>query len=294
MTIEIQERWASRKRTEGTRQSAQVGYYVFGTDDDTAAKNALIGAIPATWDGLVFDDADINQMAEDTFECVAKYLDPETKEGRDEEKKAHELQQPEDESEFEFEIGSASQHVTHSLETTGTFTEEGSGSGSGFAVPDFKKAIGVTNEGGKLSIAGVDIDVGAFSFAIKKVFPPEAITEAYIDFLFHLRRKTNNATFFGFDAGEVRFMGGSGKRRKDGNYDLTFRFEASPNVTGITIGDITGISKGGWEYLWVLSQPEEDTIAKTMVLTPKAVYTERVFENDGDYSGIGIGTGLGS
>jgi hypothetical protein len=285
MPITIEERWAGRKRTAGTRSSANIGYWIFGTDDDTEAKEALLTDLPATWDGLVLDDCDVNQVNDQQFEAVAKYLDEESKAAKDEaEKQVKELQQPEDESEFNFEIGSASQHVTHSIQTTGSYSRDGFALST---IPSFNQAIGVTVEGSRWNIAGVDIDVGSFSFSRKKVFAAIDVTPEYIDFLFRLRRKTNAQAFGSFAAGEVRFMGASGKLRKDGNYEITFRFEASPHVENLTIGSITGISKGGWEYLWVYSQPVKDASGH-LVPTPVAVYTERVFENDGDFSSIGV------
>ena len=64
---------------------------------------------------------------------------------------------------------------------------------------------------------------------------------------------------------------------------------ASPNRTGITVGDITGIAKKGWEYLWVRYEDAEDSTAKTLVKRPVAAYVEKVYES-GDFAALGIGT----
>lgn len=55
------------------------------------------------------------------------------------------------------------------------------------------------------------------------------------------------------------------------------------------MGNITGISKKGWEYLWVRYVDAEDAAAKAFVKKPQAVYVERVYE-EGDFSGLGIAT----
>ncbi len=55
------------------------------------------------------------------------------------------------------------------------------------------------------------------------------------------------------------------------------------------MGDIIGISKEGWEYLWVRYAYAEDAVAKALVKKPQAVYVESVYEQ-GDFSGLGIGT----
>jgi hypothetical protein len=53
------------------------------------------------------------------------------------------------------------------------------------------------------------------------------------------------------------------------------------------MGDITGIDKKGWEYLWVRYQDAED--ADVLVKQPAAVYVEQVYPY-GDFSLLGIGT----
>ncbi len=55
------------------------------------------------------------------------------------------------------------------------------------------------------------------------------------------------------------------------------------------MGEITGISKKGWEYPWVRYVDSEDAVAKALVKKPQAVCVESVYEG-GDFSGLGIGT----
>ena len=73
------------------------------------------------------------------------------------------------------------------------------------------------------------------------------------------------------------------------DWEISFRFAASPNVTGLTIGEMTGIDKKGWEYLWVRYADAEDATAKALVKLPIAAYVEKVYE-EGDFSQLGIGT----
>jgi hypothetical protein len=89
--------------------------------------------------------------------------------------------------------------------------------------------------------------------------------------------KTDNASFKGCAAGEALFMGASGSKRvTENDWAVTFNFAASPNRTDLTVGDITGISKKGWEYMWVRYQDAEDATAKALVKKPVAVYIEKV------------------
>jgi len=55
------------------------------------------------------------------------------------------------------------------------------------------------------------------------------------------------------------------------------------------VGPISGISKKGWEYLWVRYADAEDTGSNTLVKQPVAAYVEKVYE-DGNFAALGIGT----
>jgi len=115
------------------------------------------------------------------------------------------------------------------------------------------------------------------------------MTGAYKAALFFLTGAVNNAPFRGFAAGEVLFLGASGSKRGQDDWEIRFRFAASPNVTGLVVGSITGINKRGWEYLWGRYADAEDTAAKALVKRPVAAYVEQVYPY-GDFSGLGIGT----
>ena len=55
------------------------------------------------------------------------------------------------------------------------------------------------------------------------------------------------------------------------------------------MGEITGIAKKGWEYLWVRYADAKDDTAKAIVKKPIAAYVEKVYE-EGNFAGLGIGT----
>ncbi|MCS7022600.1 MAG: hypothetical protein NZU63_12320 [Gemmataceae bacterium] len=56
--------------------------------------------------------------------------------------------------------------------------------------------------------------------------------------------------------------------------DQPFSFAASLNASELTVGDIGGIAKKRWEYLWVHYQDAEDE--NLFVKQPVAVYVRRV------------------
>jgi hypothetical protein len=159
----------------------------------------------------------------------------------------------------------------------------------GTNAPDQQKAIGVDGNG----VNGVDIVVPALQWQEQYDVPNAYITAAYVRGLAGLTGTTNNAAFRGFEAGEVLFVGCSGSQEWDdekgkGPWSLSYRFVASKNVTGETIGSISGIEKKGHEYLWVRYEDAESS--NTLIKQPKAVYVSKVYK-DADFSALGIGTG---
>jgi hypothetical protein len=109
----------------------------------------------------------------------------------------------------------------------------------GQTAPNFKGAIGVTAD----SVEGVDITVPVYHFAETHYLADAVVTLAYKLTLFALTGRVNNSAFKGFAAGECLFLGAAGTKRGSGDWEVGYRFAFSPNVTGLTVGDITGINK---------------------------------------------------
>ena len=72
--------------------------------------------------------------------------------------------------------------------------------------------------------------------------------------------------------------------------ELTFLFEQSDPIENVTIGDITGVRKGGWEYLWVHYEEQDDQAAGKFVRRADGVYVERVYDF-ASLAQLGIGNG---
>jgi hypothetical protein len=98
----------------------------------------------------------------------------------------------------------------------------------------------------------------------------------------------NASGFKGFAKGEVLFLGASGSKRGLDDWEITFRFAASPNVAGLNLGSIAGIAKEGWQYLWVRFIDDEDPTAKALIKRPVAAYVEQVYPY-GNFANLGIG-----
>jgi len=266
--VEVVEKFESRLVTTGANPSVELRYTIRGTNDDIEARNALVNASPALYDpwggGLVFlprDTITIQPVGDELWDGIVRYgTIPQTSE-----------------SVFSFDTGGGTQHITQSLATVARYAPPGK------TAPDFKGAIGVTAD----SVEGVDITVPVYHFAETHYLLDSVVTPAYKATLFALTGRVNSAAFKGFAVGECLFLGAAGTKRGSGDWEITYRFAASPNVTGLTIGEITGIDKKGWEYLWVRYADSEDAVAKALVKKPIAAYVEQVYPY-GDLNLLGI------
>uniref|UniRef100_A0A7C2JZN0 Uncharacterized protein n=1 Tax=Schlesneria paludicola TaxID=360056 RepID=A0A7C2JZN0_9PLAN len=139
--------------------------------------------------------------------------------------------------EHPFDTGGGTQHITQSLGTVGVWAAPG------VFPPNFRGGIGVTKDG----VEGVDITIPVYNFAETHYIDAALVTGAYKAALFYLTGTVNNGPFRGFAAGEVLFLGAAGSIRGQEDWEIAYRFAASPNVQGLTVGSMTGIAKRGWE-----------------------------------------------
>lgn len=269
MPITVEEKFESRESMTGPNAWIDRVYVIRGTDDDVAAKDALGSAAPTNYDGLVRKSRHVERLAEMLWEGTARY-------GRSEENPPP----PETgDSVFNFDTGGGTQHVTQSLSTVGSYAA------SGESAPSFGGAIGVTDD----AVEGVDITVPVYHFSETHYLAASAVTSGYRANVFWLTGKVNNGSFRGLASGECLFLGANGSQRGVGeDWEITFRFAGSPNKSNLAVGSITGISKLGWEYLWVRYEDVEDQQARALVKRPMAAYVEQVYEY-GNFGLLGIG-----
>jgi len=272
MAITVTEKPDSRESTSGENPSATLVYSVRGTADDVQARGALAAEAPPTHDSLVRQTWGVEPVHIDTGHPDTCLWAGNVRYGR--------TSAPEPEtgdSAYNFDTGGGTQHITQSIETVGRYAPEGQ------TPPDFKGAIGVTHD----SVEGVDIIVPVFHFSETHYKPDAFVTPAYKATLFSLTGKANSGAFKGFAAGEVLFLGASGSKRGEEDWEITYRFAASPNATAIPVGDITVAAKKGWEYMWVRYADAEDSGAKALVKRPASANVEKVYHL-ADFSALGI------
>lgn len=145
---------------------------------------------------------------------------------------------------------------------------------------DYKGAIGVTDT----EIEGCQRWSSQFAFTLQKRLPIGDMTESYLmNVLKPIHLHYNNATWRGFPAGTVLFHDASGQV-DGGELVLTGNFFHEENVSGKTVGDITGIAKKGWEWSWT-KHVEIETANKREV-KPLAVYIEQIYK-PANFSALG-------
>lgn len=175
-------------------------------------------------------------------------------------------------------IGFERQRIYKSISTISTYT-----AGTETA-PDFGGMIGVTQNG----VDGVDVITPAFKFTRHRTIDAIEYTDGFENALFNVVRTVNKAPFTGKPSGTVLLAGiVSEYNPADDTYELTYEFEGQLNESGIVIGDITGISKGGWEYLWVYYEDVEDPDSGRTIKKPIAAYREQIYRV-GDFSVLGL------
>jgi hypothetical protein len=60
----------------------------------------------------------------------------------------------------------------------------------------------------------------------------------------------NSDSFLGFASGEVLFLGIDCGDGTNTEAEIEYQYAMSENITGLSAGDISGIAKKGWDYLW--------------------------------------------
>lgn len=256
------------------RTTLELAYTILDAADAAAALSLLMSTAPSTQTvaTIPLTKRVFRMEPEGTiFRGFVEYSVPE--------KQTPEQPEPleENQSSYQFETGGGTTNITTSITTIQKKRADNA------TVFDLKGAINYDGQ----RVNGVDIVTPNYTFSETHALPDTLVNGAYRLALFRATGKVNNATFKGFAAGEVLFLGASGSKRADGPWEITYRFAASENVTGITVGDVTGINKKGWEYLWCYFIDDENQ--DVLIKKPEQVFVEQVYQTH-DFANIGIGT----
>jgi hypothetical protein len=265
MSIQVAERWNSRRWQGGDTPAVELEFVITGTDDDAAALAVVLGTAPAYYANLPRKGRpQLERIGDQAWQAVVRYGGLESQDfGL---------------ISVEFEVGSQTTKIMQSLATVGVYPAPDR------TAPNYYGAINVTRDG----VEGVDIEIPTYEWTETWRHPDGTVGPSYGAVLYAVTGRVNSAAFRGFAAGEVLFRGATGRKTRQDAWEITYRFAASPNATGLTIGPITGIEKKGWEYLWVVYEDFEDNTAMKLVKRPLAAYVEQVYPST-DFAVLGIG-----
>lgn len=250
----------------GDNPADSVPWVVLGTSSETVAKAVLQASAPAIFGTLYMQDVSVKEIAFETWDGNVRY--------------GPKKQNKEGEYKIAFDTTGGKQKITHSLETIHKYAPPGK------TATDHKGAIGVTSHG----VEGCEIVTPKFSWTETWTLPAADYGWAYSQVLKAITGKVNSGTFRGFPAGQVLFIGGKGasSSKDPAQIEIAYSYEQSNDVTAQTVGDITGIAKTGWQYLWVQYEETADTTANKYARRPSGVYVEKVYDSI-DFSALKVG-----
>ena len=272
---QIIETWDSRETSSsGEDSTITYKYLIYKEPSDVDAEILLAATAPDTYRGLVPRGMSLEPLENDMWIGKVDYrlID------------ASPARQNEDTwpGSLQGGTGGNTQHVNHSLETI----QAKAAAGYTAATTDHKQAIGVDGEG---NVGGTDIVMRAFRFTISRLFSDDAFTAAYVTGVYGLTGCVNNngyqphAKLPTFAAGELLLEDFRFNQKGEDSWEVQLNFAASPNVTDLTVGDISEIDKKGWEYLWF--QFEKSQQNNKGAARPVRAYVERVYPT-GNFSGL--------
>jgi len=261
MAGQLIELFNSRTEVLGEKPSAEFQYVALQCADEAEVRTLAIAGAPALYNGMIRRTVEISErVANNAWKVSVRYDAPQPLD----------LSSPP--SVFSFDSSGGTQHITQSIFTANRYGPSSSTLLGG--------AIGYDGE----NVAGVDITVPVWNWQ-----ETHYLTDAQLNApaYYALTGTVNSDVFQGYQPGEVQFLGAQGQKRGDTLWEVAFKFAASPNQTGLSVGAISGIAKAGWDYLWVQYGEDVDGTAKVRIKKPVAVYVERVYDR-APFSILGI------
>ena len=145
---------------------------------------------------------------------------------------------------------------------------------TGQTPPNFKGAIDLQDG----VINGAERIIPALRINVRAKIHRDFITTpmAYSLAVAKLTGTTNSVAFEGAQPGELLFAGASGEVVATDPM-LSYSFIYSPNITGLTVGDIAGITKKGHDHLWFSYRSFTDPATKFSTMIPRAAYSEQIY-----------------
>lgn len=265
MAVTIVERYGSRLETAGAQIDAERLFVIFGATDAAEAIAALAGDVDASsyqgiWKSSVALTEQINNT---TWYGAVKYQTPTPSNQTDP------ANLPTPVPSITFSTTGGTQHINNSFQITAS---------SGQVPSDTGNAINFDGE----NVNGVDIFVPGFEFEYTRYYEGSAFGNAEIAVIKEITGCVNSDIFGPWIIGEVLFLGATGRRRMvagvEGMWEVTYKFSAQDNESGIVVGSLPPVNKLGWEYLEIQYDNAPDSTTQRRVKVPVAVLVHRVYK----------------
>lgn len=241
-------------------KSAILRYNIYDCEEAVDADAALLSHAPYMILGVLkFSRSSVTRLANNAFEGEVEY----TREDEDEDDNGYSIS---------FDTSGGTQHISQSYATRGRYALPGK------TAPNHNGAIGVSDG----NIDGCDTIAPQLGFSMSKQLTGVLNTN-FLKMLATMTGKVNATAFQGFAPGEVLFEGASGSKQGKGDWDVTYKFKASPNVDSLSVGGISVGAKRGWDYFWVQYIEQTDSESKMMKKVPFAAFVEVVYK-EADFS----------
>jgi hypothetical protein len=265
VSLQLVEAWKSGEGSMGLDSTDTYSAIVRGDPDTDDAENpvtmvrfAIQHFAMVSQFGNIFHSFDRERIAPGTWLVTATYKSP-----------THDRQT--NDASFSFTTGGGTAHVSASIATKSAYASPTITDGNGQVRPPaiFKGAIGFNGD----AVEGTDIHVATFDFKLTYYLDPADLKPDYLKNLYRLSSRVNSDAVtvnvdglqLTFKPGELLYLGADGSKR------------SGYNITDGVIGDIRGIVKNGWDYLWVLFEDQKDMAAGKTVPRPLSVYVEQVY-----------------
>ena len=261
--------------------SAEIKYLVRKHTTKQAAIAAVLDVAPATYGAngeIQFKEVRFSGYNQGDVEVTAYY-------GSDNSLYADDT--TEGEATMSFDCGGGTKHVTHAIKQWRIIN----GNTPSESDDDANGGIGWNGKtGSEAEFAGVDVPTADMQETYTKLIPVSKLTATYKKAVANLTGKVNNASFKGYDAKEVMFLGMSYTAPVKGQKKVlaTYNFRISMKETSIKIsGQTYTVNKQGWQYVWARSQIANDPTTGKPKAQVDGVYISEVCET-ADFSVLGL------
>ena len=260
--------------TNGGCTGAEIKYLVLNVTTKTAAIQAVLNAAPTTYGGLPLKEVRVDSYASGNIEMAAVYAKEESSGGGS-------AGDDNEEATESFDCGGGTKHMTHAISQSRVYGGSGDDAGGG---------IGWNGKSGsEAEFSGVDVPCADMRESYTKTISrSKATSTSYKKRVAELVGKVNSASFKGWAAGEVMFLGCSYSTPSRGakKVTVTYNFRIMPNESGCKVAGKSCGSKKGFEYLWARSETVQGSDGKPAVEV-KSIYKSVVCES-GNFSALGL------